>query len=163
MWPAIYKLCIAGWPRATKTSAFWPPPPLQWLPILLIHIGSQVKKDKVIFTKIQNNAKNSNVGILQQTLHATWSCLIRCINMKWIQLVLLKIQSGHDSVHRRTDRRMDGRKNKVRPVYPPFSFVEAGGMIMNLHGYELPSQIRAQEILSQSLQRSLELSTSIPP
>ena len=45
--------------------------------------------------------------------------------MKWIRWVLLKIQSGHDSVHRRTD----GQTDKVIPVYPPFNFVEAGGII----------------------------------
>ena len=47
-------------------------------------------------------------------------------NMKWIRWVLLKIQSGHDSVHRRTD----GQTDKVIPVYPPFNFVEAGGIII---------------------------------
>ena len=36
----------------------------------------------------------------------------------------MKIQSGHDSVHRRTD----GQTDKVIPVYPPFNFVEAGGI-----------------------------------
>ena len=36
-----------------------------------------------------------------------WSCLIRCANMKWIRWVLLKIQSGHHSVHRRTDGQGD--------------------------------------------------------
>ena len=34
-------------------------------------------------------------------------------------LVLWKIQSGHDSVHRRIDGRIDG--------HPPFNFVEAEG------------------------------------
>ena len=50
------------------------------------------------------------------TRHTFWSCLIRCANMKWIRWVLLKIQSGHDSVHRQTD----GQTDKVIPVYPPF-------------------------------------------
>ena len=36
------------------------------------------------------------------TRHTFWSCLIRCANMKWIRWVFLKIQSRHDSVHRRT-------------------------------------------------------------
>ena len=36
----------------------------------------------------------------------------------------MKIQSGHDSVHRRTD----GQTDKVIPVYPPINFVEAGGI-----------------------------------
>ena len=39
--------------------------------------------------------------------HTFWSCLIRCANMKWIRWVLLKIQSGHDSVHRRTSFSMN--------------------------------------------------------
>ena len=33
----------------------------------------------------------------------TWSLLIRCVNMKWVRLVLWMIHSGHDSVHRRAD------------------------------------------------------------
>ena len=35
------------------------------------------------------------------------SCLIRCANMKWIRWYLLKIQSGHEFVHRRTDGQGD--------------------------------------------------------
>ena len=31
---------------------------------------------------------------------------------------------------RRTDGRTDGQMDKMIPVYPPFNFVEAGGMIM---------------------------------
>ena len=49
--------------------------------------------------------------------------------MKWIRWVLLKIQSGHNSLHRRTDGRTDGQTDKVIPVYPPINFVEAGGII----------------------------------
>ena len=65
--------------------------------------------------------------------HTFWSSLITCANMKWIWRVLLKIQSGHDSVHRRTDGQMDkhtdGQTYKVKPVCPPFNFVEARGTI----------------------------------
>ena len=50
-------------------------------------------------------------------------------NMKWIRWVLLKIHSGHDSVHRRTD----GQTDKVIPVYPPFNFVEAGGIMTPIY------------------------------
>ena len=62
------------------------------------------------------------------TWHTFWSCLIRCANMNWIQdqWVLLKIQSRHDSVHRRTDRQID----KMKPVYPTFNFLQAGGIII---------------------------------
>ena len=55
------------------------------------------------------------------TRHTFWSCLIRCANMKWIQQVLVTIQSRHDSVHRRTD-------GQGEISIPPFNFVEAGGI-----------------------------------
>ena len=65
--------------------------------------------------------------------HIFWSCLIRCATMKWIRWIFLKIQSGHDSVHRqtdgRTDRRTDGQGDTSIPPPPPINFVEAGGII----------------------------------
>ena len=76
--------------------------------------------------KFKEFAKISNFWILK---HTFWSCLI---NMKWMRRVLLKIQSGHDSVHRRTE----GKTDKVKPVYPSFNFVEAEGItIIRLHWY----------------------------
>ena len=73
---------------------------------------------------------HQNFWILKRayTWHTFWSGLIRCAAMKLIRWVLLKIQSGHDSVHRRTD----GQTDKMIPVYPPINFVEAGG-ITKLH------------------------------
>ena len=63
--------------------------------------------------------------------HIFWSCLIRCATMKWIRWIFLKIQSGHDSVHRRTDGQTDGRTDgqmdKVIPVYPPYQLRWSGG------------------------------------
>ena len=53
------------------------------------------------------------------TRHTFWSCLIRCANMKQIRWVLLKIQSGHDSVHRRTDGQTDRRTRWYQ--YTPLS------------------------------------------
>ena len=88
-----------------------PPPPHDY-PYYWVILDPKSKEDKV---------KVTNLWLLKQTLHTFWSCLIRCANMQWIRWVLLKIQSGHDSVHRRTD--------KVKPVYPPFNFVEEGGII----------------------------------
>ena len=56
-----------------------------------------------------------------------WSCLIRCVNRKWIRQVLWKIQSGHDfllqmdgQTYRWPNRRMD----RVKPVYPRQIFGE---------------------------------------
>ena len=54
------------------------------------------------------------------TRHTFGSCLIRCANMKWIQWVFLKIQSGRDSVHRWTDGQGD-------TSIPPFQLRWSGG------------------------------------
>ena len=63
------------------------------------------------------------------TWHTFWSCLIRCANMKWIQWVLLKIQSWQHSVHRRTEGKMD-RRTRWNQYTPLFNFVEAGSIII---------------------------------
>ena len=56
------------------------------------------------------------------TRHTFWSCLIRCANMKWIRWVLLKIQSGHDSVQ--TDGQGD---TSLPPFQLRWSAVGMGG------------------------------------
>ena len=67
--------------------------------------------------------------------YTVWNCSIRCANMKWIRWVMLKIQSGHDSVHRRTDgrtdRRTDGQGDASIP--PPFQLRWSGGIIMDCY------------------------------
>ena len=65
------------------------------------------------------------------TRHTFWSCLIRCANMKWIRWVLLKIQSGHDSVHRRTDEQGD-------TSIPPFQLRWSGGYNKHEHSFLEP-------------------------
>ena len=67
------------------------------------------KDDKVKVTNFKNLPKFQIFEFWNghYTRHTFWSCLIRCANMKWIRWVLLKIQSGHDSVHRRTDGQGD--------------------------------------------------------
>ena len=74
-----------------------------------VHIGPQVKTRQIQSYKFKEFAKTSNsfnfVKKKLCTQHTFWSCLISCANMKWIRCVLLKIQSGHDSVHWRTDGR----------------------------------------------------------
>ena len=79
-----------------------------------IHIRSKVKT---------RQSQSYKFKTLHYTRHTFWSYLIRCVNMKLIRLVLWKLQSGHESVHRRTDRRTDGRRETS---IPPFNFVEAG-------------------------------------
>ena len=71
------------------------------IPILLIHIGSQVKTRWSQSYQFKQFAKISNFW-KTFTRDTLWSCLIRSVNLKWIRRVLWKIQRGHDSVHRRT-------------------------------------------------------------
>ena len=119
--------------RTIKTPSFWgyPPPPHDY-PYHWVILDPKSKEDKVKVTNLKNSPKFQSFEFWNghYTRHTFLSCLIRCANMKWIRWVLLKIQSGHDSVHRRTDGQTDGRTDgqtdKVIPVYPPINFVEAG-------------------------------------
>ena len=101
---------------------FWgyPPPPHDY-PHYWVILDPKSKEDKVKVTNIKNLPKFQIFEFWNK--HNTFSsCLTRCANMKWIQWVLLKIQSGHDSAHRRTDRQMD----KVKPVYPLTTLLKWG-------------------------------------
>ena len=51
--------------RATMMPSFWDTPAAPWLPILVIHIRSQVKTRQ---SKVTKNAKNSKSEILQEIL-----------------------------------------------------------------------------------------------
>ena len=64
------------------------------------------------------------------TRHTFWSCLIRCIDMKWIQRGFLKIQSGHDSVHRRMDGQMNGLGETS---ITPLDFVEVSQWVIKFN------------------------------
>ena len=90
--------------RTTRTPAIWryPPPPHDY-PYLWVILDPKWKEDKVKVTIFRIFEFWNG----HYTLHTFWSCLIRCANMKWIRWVLLKIQSGHDSVHRGTDGQGD--------------------------------------------------------
>ena len=95
------------------------------------------KQDKIKVTNLKNLAKIkiSKFCTKLYMQHTFWSCFIRCIHMKWIPLVLWKLQSGHDSVHRRTDRQTDGRTDRWtdgqhETSIPLFNFIEVGGIMM---------------------------------
>ena len=100
-------------------------------------ITHKSKEDKVKVTSLKNSPKFQFFKFWNKhyTRHTFSSCLIRWANMKWIRQVLLKIQRGHNSVHRRTDGQMD----KVKPVYPSFNFIEAGGITRVMLNTEVPS------------------------
>ena len=56
--------------------------------------------------------------------HTSWSCLIKCINIKWIQPKLYTLQSRHGMQDERTDRRTNGQTE--RNQYTPNNFVVQG-------------------------------------
>ena len=112
--------------RTTRTPAFWgyappppPPPPHDYLYYWVI-LNPKSREDKVKVTNFKNLLKFQIFKFWNKryTRHTFSSCLIRCANMKWIQWVLLKIQSGHNSVHRRTDGQTDRRTrwNQYTPL-----------------------------------------------
>ena len=102
------KIVKVGQTRTTRMPAFWgyPTPPHDY-PYHWVILDPKSKENKVKVTNLKNSSKFQIFEYRNghYTRHTFWSCLIRCANMKWIRWVLLKIQSGHDSVHRRTDGR----------------------------------------------------------
>ena len=110
--------------RTTRTPAFWgyPPPPHDY-PYHWVILDPKSKEDKVKVTNLKNSPKFQIFKFWNghYTRHTFWSCLIRCANMKWIRWAFLKIQSGHDSVHRwtdgQTDRRTDGQGDTSIPPH----------------------------------------------
>ena len=108
--------------RTTRMPAFWgyPPPPNDY-PFYWFTLDPKSNLPKFQILEFWHK---------HYTRHTFWSCLIGCANMKWIRQILLKIQSGHDSVHRRTDRQTDRwTDGQGETSIPPFNFAEAGGII----------------------------------
>ena len=106
----------------TRTLEFWgyPMPPHDY-PYYWVILDPDSKEDKVKVTILKTLPK-FQFFLFRNKLyvwHTFWSCLIGCVNMKCIRGILLKLQNGHHSVH----RRMDGRTDDVKPAYPPFNFV----------------------------------------
>ena len=126
----IYQTLAILFRHQSKTGVEYPRPPHDY-PYHWFILDPKSKLDQVKVTKFKKrNAKNSDFGILQQVLlytqHTFWSYLIRCINMKWVQQVLSKIPSGHDSVHRWMDGKTNGWTNNVKLAYPPFTSLKRG-------------------------------------
>ena len=71
-------------------------------------------------------------------LQTFWTSFIRCVNMKWIWLALLKIGGRDDSVHRRTDRWTDRLTDgQGEASIPPFQLCGSGVIkIINIYKKE---------------------------
>ena len=102
-----------NWPqiktRTTRTPAFWgyPPPPHDY-PYHWVILDPKSKEDKVKLTNLKNSPKFPDEY---------------CRRYRADTIL---------STDGQTDRRADGQMDKVIPVYPPFNFVEAGGIITTI-------------------------------
>ena len=133
--------------RATRTPAFWEwtPPPYDY-PYCLFVSDHKSKQDKVKVIDLKN--KCQKIIILEfckqiYTRHTFW-CLIRCINIKWIQWVLLKIQSVHDPLHWRTDGQTDGQD---KTSIPPFQLLWILTPILFCNGVSLTEPLKTEIIM----------------
>ena len=108
-----------GTTRRTRTPAFWDTPAAPWLPILVIHIRSQVKTRQSQIDKFKNIATNSNFEFLQEPLHGTHP-------LKLLHKMYIYIWNGSNQNCRcyradmgcGTDGRTDRRTDEVKPIYP---------------------------------------------
>ena len=98
------------------------------------------KEDKVKVTNLKNLPKFQIFAFWNKhyTWHTFWSCLIRCANMKRIRWVLLKKQSRHDSVHRRTD-------GQGETSIPSFQLRWSRGYNNSMHIWFLPPTFQCCE------------------
>ena len=96
------------------------PPATPWLPILVIHIRSQVKTRQSQSYKFKKFAKNSNFEILQQTLQATH--LLKLLD-KMCKYEMDPTRTVGATERTQDAGRMDGwtdvRTHRVKPIYPP--------------------------------------------
>ena len=118
--------------RTTRTPAFWgyPLPPHDY-PYHWVLLDPKSKEDKVKVTNLKNLLKFIIFEFWNKhyTRHTFWGCLLRSANMKWIRWVLLKIQRGHHSVHRRTD-------GQGETIIPPFQLRWSGEYNYQKSNYE---------------------------
>ena len=109
------------------------PPAAPWLPILVIHIRSQVKTTQSQSYKFKKIAKISNFKILQGTLHATHSLKLLYKMHKYEMDPIRTVEAtertrdvGRTRDGRGTDRRTDRQTDGVQPIYPPNNFIVRG-------------------------------------
>ena len=115
--------------RSTRMPAFWgypPPPPPHDYPLYWVILDPKSKEDKVKVTNFKI-CQNQILGeIFKQTLHATH--LLELLDK------MCKYEMDPMSIVEDTDYRADtilstdGQTDKVKPLYPPFNFVEAEGI-----------------------------------
>ena len=114
--------------------------------IIIIHFGSHVKTRQIQSYKFKEFAKYSNFLIkkMHYTRHTFWSCLIRCVNMKWIWRVLGREREREIKFIGLFENR--GHRGPYSP-YKPFNHNLYIGIIIFPHidnpqytGYDLPKK-----------------------
>ena len=108
--------------RTTKTPAFLGYPAASWLPILLSHIGSQLKRRQSQSYKLKEFAYFSNYWIFKQTLHATHLLKMPDEICKYEMNPTSIVEERTERIRFRpqTDRRTDGQTDR-RTRWNPFT------------------------------------------
>ena len=104
--------------------AFRDTPAAPWLPLLVIHIRSQVKTRQVKVTSFRKTAKNFNFITLSETLHATH--LPKLLDKMYnYEMDPTRTVGATDQTQDagRTDIWTDGWTDGVKPIYPSDNFV----------------------------------------
>ena len=102
------------------------PPAASWLPILVIHIRSQVKTRQSESYKLKKIAKNCNFEILQEPLYATH--LLKLLGKMYkyemdpartVGATERTCDAGWTRDGCGTDGRTNRQTDRVKPIYPP--------------------------------------------
>ena len=114
------------------------PPPPQDYPYYWVLLDPKSKEDKVKVTNLKNSPKFQFFKFWNKhyTKHTFSSCLQiwNGSNKYCWRYRADTILSTDGQRDRGTEGQTDGQTDKVIPVYPPFNFVEAGGIIMSADG-----------------------------
>ena len=101
------------WTRTTRTPSFW------GLPYHWVILDPKSKEDKVKVTNLKNSPKFHLLKLLDKM------CKYEMDPMSIVE------DTERTRFCPQTDRQTDGQTDKVKPVYPPFNFVETGGLIIS--------------------------------
>ena len=116
--------------RTTRTPAFWwyPPPPHDY-PYYWVILDPKSKEYEVKVTNLKNSPKF-------HFFFLNFGTNITCDTPSQVAWQDVQIWNGSDKFCWRyraeTILSTDGQTDKVKPVYPPFNFVEVGGITTNL-------------------------------
>ena len=117
----ISQYTIKQWIHANKVTTLATRTPAFWYTLrhpMITHTRSQVKSRQSQSYKFKKLPKFQILKFCKKLYmrHTFWNCLMRCINMKWIQQELKALQSGHGMRDGRTDGRTETNNFVVRRV-----------------------------------------------